>query len=202
MNRFALRFACYLAVIAAGLEAVVLAVRAWGWELVLREGQSLERLQVSVLVMAILGVVALAFRRTSARGLHALLACGLGACLFRELDHSYLYRALDAPVKLALGALLVTTVVVLDRRRIWTELRAFLDRPACLLVVLGVALVLAWAQLLGQPGLWEALYRHISPGRRLVEEALELTGYTFILFGVLEEHLAHAPGASRLRGGT
>ena len=185
---FVARFAAYLLLTATLFEGLALALHAWGWKAVLRDGGLTENLEVAVLGLVIVAAAALAVRAREEGAFWVLFAAVGCLALFREFDEHHLYGALPNAVRVTGAGAIVLTLAMAGGRQLVATALAVLGRPSGLLLVLGGVLLLAWAQLLGQPLAWRALYQNIAPGRRLVEESLELAGYLFLFFGVLEEH--------------
>jgi hypothetical protein len=155
----------------------------------LREDGLIELAEVGVLGLAGLLAAALVWRIPRTWSLYGVLAVALWLIVFREFDNSTAYRVLSSTAKFAIVVVLIGGLVILDLRGFVTSARELLGRPQGVLFLLGIMLTFGWAQLLGQPALWEPLYYDYGRGRRVVEESLELAGHLLILFGVIEEHV-------------
>jgi hypothetical protein len=199
-ERFLLRLGAYVVAVALCQAAIGIAVRRTHWTVVLWEGGFVEQAQFAVLVGVCLGFLAAARRSPPRVGLYLALAWLALCAAFRESDYLPVYRVLPtSELRLAAGLAGLAAIALLARRTLPAEARALAGRPACLLLVLGAALVLLWAQILGDRAVWRLLYAEYAAGARLVEEGLELSGYVILLCAVLEEHLdlarPDAPGA-------
>lgn len=189
MTGFTLRVAAYLLLIAGVFQLVVVAIDARGWHRVLLEGGLVERWQAGTIFAAAALATGLAWRAPGSREFYRLVAPGLWIVLFREFDNSALYRMLPSWSKSVAALVIFSGIVAHGRRGIVGAVREQLRHPETLLLVFGAALVLAWAQLLGQPRAWRILCPpDVSPGRGLVEESLELAGHLLILFGLAETY--------------
>jgi hypothetical protein len=193
---FSLRVAGYVGVVAVCFEVMALAVATRGWEWTLRDARALETVQAALLGTIVLGASGLAARVPRSRGLYGLIACAALFMLVRELDFTRAYAAVPSSVRIAVAAAIATAVAVADRRNLPRAVLTLLDRPPALLFIVGAAMAICWAQLLGQPPLWRAIYADYGPGRRVAEEGLELAGYLFLVFGLVEER-AYLRGSRR-----
>ena len=81
-------------------------------------------------------------------------------------------------------------------RRVVGELRDGLQRPGLLLMVAGLVVHAALAQMLGKEDLWEIFTTdatRVELARAAVEETVELAGYLLLLCGAFEERFGSRP---------
>lgn len=160
----------------------------------LRENRWLEWFQISLLCVVALMCVG-AFR-AGEPALHRLLALLALFAVARELD-SFLEKLLFdrahwIPMGLAVAA--IVAVAAPARGELAHDLPLFFGRPGFYLMLFGFALVVLYAQVLGQREIWEAFQpKYESEAKRFVEEGLEFMGYVVIGCGVLEERFFGAP---------
>lgn len=191
---FAFRLAVYLILIGGCLNLLVRLPQEHGWKAILDEGGLIEILQASCVGVALAGLLLLAARDRAHRRLYVVLTALALLALLRELNHVPLHKWLLSGNGLKpaiLGAAIA--LAVCGRRVLGPQLAALLRRPAAVLFVVGFLLITCWAQVLGQQQpFWIPLYGYDAglPGKRLVEEGLELAGYLLICCALLEEGMA------------
>jgi hypothetical protein len=201
-----LRLAAYLAiqgvVIALYAEAVMRAgVNALGGIEVpqlLDENAIVEWTQAGVL--ACIWILGLGAFRRGEPTIHRVLALLAVFAMFRELDallkdlmfdrahHGFMWVTFFA----------IMTTIWLGRHNFLSELPGFLTRPGFPFMFWGILLVVLYAQIMGQRGLWRFLAPNdVSAAKRFVEEGLELMGYVNVALGFVEERFFSGRAARR-----
>ena len=175
----------------AALEGFILAVASSPVPGALfKEDGALEWIQFSFVAAS--GAILLANARLSLR--YGALFRVLGLLAFvagvRELDDFFEYLAFDGAYKAVNGGILALCVYLVwrQRRQLVQELTEFSRTPPFHLILWGSLVVVAYAQLLGQKELWDAIMgeSHLRIVKRSVEEILETVGYALILIGSVE----------------
>ncbi len=188
---FVFRLFMYILVVGLCLEGLVLLLGVSSWSAVLDEGGILEQSQACVLLVSCCGFLRLALYWRPRRVLYNLFALLCFAALVRELGYLEDYWFLTRGAKHAGGLLIGLAYIVFFRRQLTKDAVAVINRPAALLLLLGLVMATFWAQVLGQGVMWKGFYGDevYLPGKLLAEEGLELVGYLLICFGVVEEWL-------------
>lgn len=149
-----------------------------------------ENLQLAALGTLILGCAWLALRTPAMRSFWLVTGGVLGLALIREMD-----RLLDQVVhgfwKAPAGLLALVLLVVVWRRWpfIWRGFRQLVHIPAWGFWMAGALTVVIFSRLMGQKLLWNYLIEDPQVARHLknmVEESLELLGYTLAVCGLIE----------------
>ncbi|HYE31128.1 MAG TPA: hypothetical protein VEH27_06865 [Methylomirabilota bacterium] len=183
---FPLRLAIYAGSVGLVFETILGMVKARGWEFVALEHGYIESCQTTLIALTSALLIHLARVSKALRPIFAVLAFLSAAAVFREFNNTEWYQAMLPPtVKCIIGAALVAGLIYRVREGFFASLNRFLRQPAAFLFVFGFMVVTVWAQTLAR--------KELFPFRqdRLLEEALELAGYTLILCGIVEAQIAH-----------
>lgn len=170
----------------------------WAAEDILREGRPLEWIQVSVLALAF-GAGVGCFRRGGSP-LHRILCLLLLGALCRELDSFWGDLIYEGFHFVPAALVLIGSLYLMSTRwaQFTTSFDEFQRRPSFLLFLFGGVLAGVIAQSLGVRDIWKLLApEETTIAKRFVEEGLELPGYLFLLFGMLEERLYGGAGGRR-----
>lgn len=149
-------------------------------------------------VTALLVIAGLAWHCTTLhraqRALAWLMVAFAAAAVIRELDlflDGYLF---DHAWQLAVAVIAVAAIVHAMRNRavLVTAWRRALPEPGVVLMVFGIGLLVVFANVIGNEGLWQSLlgdgYRRVA--KIAAEEFAELAGYWVWLVGQMEYTLA------------
>ena len=187
---FPLRLVIYLVITSLCAACVCELVLRLGPRPVLKENSLIEWVQIGVLALTALVLIAQATRADSRAVLLYCLGGAAVLAILRECDalledllFDRAHTVLAAPVAIALLAYAWRM-----RARVWPEMREYVSRPGFALMLIGVFIVIAWAQVLGQRVVWKLFEpKDLSAAKRFMEEGLEFFGYQFVFFGALEE---------------
>lgn len=184
-----LRYLAYMVVVGVILAGYVALIEgALDLEGILKENRWIEYAQIALLAFIVL--LCLGAFRSGGSVLHRLFAGFALFAIFREMDSLLRDLLFDGVHNVAMALVLVTmaSMAWINRERFKVEAVEFIGRPGFHLMIFGAALVVIFAQLLGQREVWDRLAEDMtSEAKRFIEEGLEMMGYVMIVCGVFEE---------------
>jgi len=191
------RAAAYAIVIAILLELIVRTAGGGGGEAATAENGPVEIGQC-VAALAAGGLFTLAARASAARAdllyMLALASVFAGA---RELDRVFKHLVAEGAHKLVgvVIAIAAATIAWRARGRLIRQLEGFVRTAPAMLLFAACVVILVFAQIVGQQGLWRGLMGdgYIWQVKRAVEEISELLGYLLLLFAAVETWLLERP---------
>ena len=187
------RYAGYALAAAFLVESIVLAAE-FGWlRSIGSENGPVEYTQQLLCASAAMLFARAAVLRDDLADLFAIAAYGATLGIVRELDALFDHVAFKGAYKVpaaVIGALAVTRLLA-SRARLAGQLRRYCVEPSFVITSVGVLVVLVYAQIVGQKGLWMVVMGadYARPVKDAAEELQELLGYFLIFVGALETYV-------------
>lgn len=184
------RYSLYFLLLTLQVAASSIAIQTMGVNKFLLENGVVEICQI--ICLALTAVVLWFAGKYSGNfgNLYSVMVLCPIAAFIRENDHILDTYIFDGAwqVLVVVTCVYLVYIIVRNSRAIGREFTLFTRTQPFICFILGFFFVFAWARIIGQQNLWQAMLQemhHRNIGR-FIEEVLEFLGYTIMLIGAVE----------------